>query len=136
MIMIEYYKKVMNNYANFEGRARRSEYWYFALMNFLIVLALELVGFLLAFATQSPAIAVMFGILVIIYALAIIVPSIAVMVRRLHDVGKSGWWYFIAFVPLVGGIWLLVLMCTDSESGSNIYGPNPKHGLTDRINAA
>jgi uncharacterized membrane protein YhaH (DUF805 family) len=61
-----------------------------------------------------------------LYALAIILPALAVAVRRLHDIGKSGWWLFITFVPLVGSIWYLVLLATDSQPGENEYGPNPK----------
>jgi uncharacterized membrane protein YhaH (DUF805 family) len=58
--------------------------------------------------------------------LAVLVPSLAVMIRRLHDIGKSGWWFFISFIPLIGSIWLLVLLVTDSQPGENQYGPNPK----------
>ena len=61
-------------------------------------------------------------------------PSIAVMVRRLHDIGKSGWWYFIALIPLAGPIWLIVLLATDSQEGTNEYGVNPKTGEVDLIN--
>ena len=66
-----------------------------------------------------------YGYVYILLALAMFIPALAVTVRRLHDVGKSGWWFFIAFIPLVGAIWLLVLMCTDSVE-DNEYGPNPK----------
>ena len=132
--MINYYQSVLKNYANFDGRARRSEYWYFALANFLIILGLEILGFVVAFALESKVLTLIFGILVIGYLLATIIPNISVLVRRLHDVGKSGWWYFISFVPLIGGIWLLVLICTDSQPGSNEYGINPKTGEVDLIN--
>jgi uncharacterized membrane protein YhaH (DUF805 family) len=62
----------------------------------------------------------------LIYALAMIIPGIAVSIRRLHDLGKSGWWLFIALIPIIGGIWLLVLFCTDGTPGVNDYGPSPK----------
>lgn len=66
------------------------------------------------------------GIANIVYSLAVLVPSIAVSARRLHDIGKSGWWQLIVLVPIIGGIYLLVLVCTDSNAGDNKYGPNPK----------
>ena len=67
-----------------------------------------------------------YGLFYILYTLAIIIPSLAVAVRRLHDTGKSGWWIFISLIPLIGGIWLLVLLVTDSQPGENQYGPSPK----------
>ena len=130
--MIDYYKIVLKNYANFEGRARRSEYWYYTLMNIIIVVALEILAGVCGMA--SSVLTIIVGLLLVVYALGTLVPSIAVMVRRLHDVGKSGWWYFIALIPIVGAIWLLVLLCTDSQPGSNEYGMNPKTGEVDLIN--
>ncbi len=116
--MIEWYLKVVrDNYANFSGRARRSEYWYFTLCNFLIALVL----FALALAIGTIG-----NIIYFIYILAVLVPSLAVIVRRLHDVGKSGWFYFISLIPLVGAIWLIVLFATEGDSGANKYGPDPK----------
>jgi uncharacterized membrane protein YhaH (DUF805 family) len=67
-----------------------------------------------------------FGIIYLLYGLVMLIPGIAVAVRRLHDVGKSGWFILISLIPIIGGIWLLVLLVTDSESGDNEYGPNPK----------
>lgn len=67
-----------------------------------------------------------FGILYLLFALATLIPYLAVFVRRLHDIGRSGWWYFIIFIPVVGIIWLIVLLATDGEPGENQYGPNPK----------
>ena len=130
--MIDYYKSVLKNYANFDGRARRSEYWYYTLMNVIIVIALEIL--LGVGAMASSALALIVGLLLIVYAIGTLVPSIAVMVRRLHDIGKSGWWYFIALIPLAGPIWLIVLLATDSQPGSNEYGINPKTGEVDLIN--
>jgi len=121
--MINWYKKVVfENYANFSGRARRSEYWYFALMNFII---------LILAAVLDNALGLTFGVLpygyiYLIVALAVFVPGLAVSVRRLHDVGKSGWFYFIVLIPLVGAIWLLVLFCTEGNHGENQYGQDPK----------
>lgn len=108
---MNYYFEVLKKYAIFEGRARRSEYWYFTLFNFLISLAL-------GFADVAMGM-IDFGI-GSIYSLAVLVPSIAVAVRRVHDVGKSGWFILIP-------IYNLILMCTDSQEGRNEYGPNPKY---------
>lgn len=114
----EYFLDILQNkYADFTGRARRSEYWFFIL--FVVI------GFI-ATASISAAIGGNSYILIIIFFLAMIIPYLAVVVRRLHDVGKSGWFFFIRFIPIVGGIWLFVLFCTDSSFGTNEYGPNPK----------
>lgn len=128
--MIEWYKKVvLNNYANFNGRARRSEYWYFTLMNIIIAVILAVIdsvaGLTFGGLTSGPI-----GTL---YSLAVFIPGLAVLVRRLHDVGKSGWFFFIILIPLVGVIWLLVLLCTDGEKGTNQYGSDPKNEF-DEIN--
>jgi uncharacterized membrane protein YhaH (DUF805 family) len=125
--MLDYWKKAFaKNYANFNGRARRSEYWYYTLMNIIIVVGIQILTGIFA-AMQSSVMAMVFGGLYIIFALASIVPSLAVTVRRLHDVGKSGSFFFITFIPLIGSIWLLVLMCTEGNSGENAYGPDPKN---------
>ena len=125
-IMIEWYKKVVfENYANFSGRARRSEYWYFALTNFLIQLVFIILFFSFA-VSDNASIGFMFYGLMALYSLAILIPSIAVAVRRLHDVGKSGWFYFIVLIPIVGAIWLLILFFTEGDQGENAYGQDPK----------
>lgn len=107
---------VVKKYAVFNGRARRKEYWMFVLFYILIYVGLFIVESLVG----SP------GILVLIFALGLLVPSIAVSIRRLHDTDRSGWWILIGFVPLVGGIVLLVFMCLDGTAGTNQYGPDPK----------
>lgn len=122
--MIVNYVEVFRNWSNFSGRARRSEYWYFTLANFIVLLLLEIV--MMTGSAVSKDAAPIFAIPYFLYALAVIVPSFAVAVRRLHDIGKSGWWILIGLVPLIGGIILLVWACTDSEPGDNRYGPNPK----------
>ena len=106
---------IRNKYADFNGRARRSEYWYFVLFNFVISLAVGFVAGLIGFNWLS-----------YIYSLALLVPSIAIGVRRLHDIGKSGWWLLISLVPLIGGIWLIILMVKEGDHGDNAYGPDPK----------
>lgn len=94
----------------------------FVLMNFIAGIILALVDAALGMAIGEGAV----GVLSVIYALALIIPSIAVAVRRLHDSGRSGWWLLISLVPLLGAIALIVFYCMDSEEGDNQYGPNPK----------
>jgi len=123
---MKWYLKVWQQYADFSGRARRTEYWMFFLFNFIIVMLFYMaIG---AFALNSNGGGLLYGVmfLLVIYALAMFIPALAVEVRRLHDMGKSGWWIFIAFIPLIGSIWLLVLLCMDSQPGSNEWGKNPK----------
>ncbi len=103
--MIEPFRR----YADFEGRARRAEYWWFALGYFAALLILGLLG----------------GFLGIFLLVGAVVPSLAVNVRRLHDVDKSGWWILLGAVPLVGGIILLIWHCTQGTDGTNRYGPDP-----------
>ena len=110
-----YLKVVRDNYANFNGRASRQEYWMFILFNFIFTIV---VGFIDGFLSL--------GFLSLLYLLAILIPGLAVLVRRLHDVNKSGWWLFIGLIPIIGAIWLLILLCTDSNPGENNYGPSPK----------
>lgn len=133
--MIEWYKKVVfENYVNFQGRARRSEYWYFTLCNFIISLVLYIPllasGGMDTMAMQgggSPSgIFWLFYIVYLLYSLAVLLPSLGVLVRRLHDIGKSGWFFLIVLIPLVGPIIMLVWLFTDSEPGTNKWGPNPK----------
>lgn len=119
---MNWYLKVLKNYAVFEGRARRKEYWMYTLYSFIImVLAVLIDGLISSNEGGLPA-----GVLFMIYFFASIIPSLAVTVRRLHDTGKSGYWFFIYFVPLIGGIWLLILLITEGEVGPNKYGPDPK----------
>lgn len=112
---MEWYVKVLKNYVGFAGRARRREYWFFMLFNVLVTLALSVVD--AALDTS---------VLVGLYSLAVLLPSIAVTVRRLHDTGRSAWWLLIGLVPVVGGIILLVFMLLDGTPGPNQYGQSPK----------
>ncbi len=115
-------RNVFQNYATFTGRARRSEYWYFALFNMLVS------GILTALenAAGDGGIGSILAIVSGLFSLAVLVPSLAVTWRRLHDIGKSGANYFLILIPLVGAILLLVWLCRDSDPGDNMYGPNPK----------
>jgi uncharacterized membrane protein YhaH (DUF805 family) len=119
---MNWYLEVLKKYALFEGRARRKEYWYFVLFNFLITVLLIAIDYV----TGTINVEVGIGLLSGIYSLAILVPSIAVSVRRLHDTDRSGWWVLISLIPIIGGIVLLIFMVQDSTSGDNRYGPNPK----------
>ena len=119
---MNWYLKVLKQYADFSGRARRKEYWMFALFNFIfLIVALILDNILGTTAGELP-----YGVFYFLYALVVLIPGLAVAVRRLHDVGKSGWMILIALIPIIGAIWLLVLMVTDGNPGENQYGPNPK----------
>ena len=111
-------KTCFKKYAKFEGRASRSEYWYFALFNNLIFF----IPVLLAFAIDHDVISPILCIAAFIYLTATIIPGLSVSVRRLHDVGKSGYFYFICCIPYIGGFILLYYFCKASEIGENIYG--------------
>ena len=124
---MEWYLKVMReNYANFNGRARRKEYWMFVLFQSIIMIVLMILDNVLGLAFDVSGISLGYGWLYMLGALAHFIPGLAVVVRRLHDVGKSGWFYLIAFIPLIGFIWLFVLMCTDGEKTDNKWGADPK----------
>ena len=120
---MNYYLKVLQNYATFSGRARRSEYWYFALFNLIFGIVAIILDNVLGIAMEGMG---NYGPLYSLYSIVVLIPGLAVLVRRLHDVGKSGWMFFIALIPIIGAIWLLVLLATDSEAGSNKWGENPK----------
>jgi uncharacterized membrane protein YhaH (DUF805 family) len=125
---MNYYIKVLQQYADFNGRARRKEYWIYNIINSIIGGLLFFLDYLLGTTIDFLDLGEgnSLGILYLVYALFVFIPGLAVAVRRLHDVGKSGWMLLIALIPLIGAIWLLVLYLTDSNPGENIYGPNPK----------
>lgn len=112
---MSWYLNVLKNYAGFSGRARRQEYWMFALFTSIVVVVLAVIG-----------LAIDFQFLALIYLLAVLIPSLAVQVRRLHDTGRSGWWTLIGAIPFVGGIILLVFLCSEGAHEANEYGANPK----------
>ncbi|MFE5808455.1 MULTISPECIES: DUF805 domain-containing protein [unclassified Streptomyces] len=113
---MNHYTDVLKKYAVFSGRARRQEYWMFTLFQVAAVIVLAIIDAVIGASS----------IIVGLYVLGTLVPTLAVTVRRLHDLGKSGAWYFIAFVPFIGGIWLLVLTATAGQPQPNQYGPDPK----------
>ncbi len=116
-----WYFEVLKKYAVFGGRARRKEYWFFFLFSSIISIALSFID--KATGSYNPHTGM--GLLGGIYALAVLIPSIAVTVRRLHDTDRSGWWLFIALIPLIGAIVLLVFMVLDGDPVQNEYGENP-----------
>jgi uncharacterized membrane protein YhaH (DUF805 family) len=112
---VNWYLGVLKNYATFSGRARRKEFWMFALINFVIMVILSALDMALGI-----------GLLSGLYALGVLLPSLAVGARRLHDIGKTGWWQLIGLVPLIGLLVLIIFFVMDSNPGDNQYGPNPK----------
>lgn len=130
--LLGWWKKVMlENYANFKGRARRAEYWYFTLGNFIVMFGLYSLGLVAAFMGSMTIFYIVMA-LYGLYALASLIPSLAVAVRRLHDINRSGWYILVGLIPLVGGIILLVWAFTDGDRFVNKYGDDPKNpaGLT------
>ena len=124
---MEWYLKVMrDNYANFNGRARRKEYWMFVLVQTIVMIGLMILDSVLGLDFELQGISLGYGYLYLIGLIVHFIPSLAVLVRRLHDVGKSGWFYFIFLIPLIGVIWLLVLYCTEGQKQDNKWGPDPK----------
>ncbi len=112
---MEIYVSALKKYTEVEGRAGRKEYWTFIIFNFVVTVILSIIGALIKIPWLH-----------MIYTLAILLPVFSVLVRRLHDINKSGWWILIFFIPLIGSLILLYYMLKDSQAGSNQYGPNPK----------
>lgn len=118
---MSWYLGVLKKYAVFSGRARRKEYWMFSLFNFIFTL----IAVILDTALSTG------GVVYVLYYLGILLPTLAVTVRRLHDVGKSGWFIFIGLIPIIGAIWLLILTLSEGKPGYNKYGPNPKEVVNE-----
>jgi uncharacterized membrane protein YhaH (DUF805 family) len=112
---VNWYLSVIKNYAGFSGRARRQEFWMFVLFNVIAAAILAIVDAVVGTS-----------LLIILYWLAVLLPTLAVTVRRLHDTGRSGFWIFLGFIPLVGGIILIVFYALEGQPSDNQYGPNPK----------
>ncbi|MEC5398646.1 DUF805 domain-containing protein [Uliginosibacterium sp. H1] len=117
---MDWYLGVLKKYFVFEGRARRKELWMFTLFNFIAIIVLSIIDGMLGLKVGD------IGILGGIYNLAVLLPSLGVGARRLHDSNHSGWWLLLCLVPIVGAIALLVFFVLDSTPGSNRFGPNPK----------
>ncbi|AXF19244.1 DUF805 domain-containing protein [Burkholderia pyrrocinia] len=115
-------RSVLNQYAKFEGRARRAEYWYFALLSGILSVVGQVIG---AMGRDAGVITLLLLGVIFLISLALIIPGIAVSVRRLHDTGRSGWFLLIGLIPIVGGILLLVWMCSRGTEGPNRFGTDP-----------
>jgi uncharacterized membrane protein YhaH (DUF805 family) len=122
---MKWYFTVLKKYAVFAGRSRRKEYWMFQLFTSLIIAVLLVIDRLTGMKRE-----VGLGLLSSLYVFAVLIPSLAVLVRRLHDTERSGWWVFIGLIPLVGPIILLIFTVQDSQPGENRFGPNPKTALS------
>lgn len=119
---VNWYFEVLKKYAVFDGRARRKEYWYFVLFNSLVHIMLVIIDVVMGTFTVKGGLGLLSGI----FFFAVLLPSIAVSVRRLHDTNRSGWFLLIGLIPLIGGIVLLLFMAEDGQQGENQYGSNPK----------
>lgn len=134
MTFSESYKTCFAKFTTWQGRASRSEYWYFTLFGFLVAVVALVIDHVLGttFKFTNPVSgeeqSMFYGYVYSLVALAMLLPGLAVMVRRLHDTGHSGWWYWIWLVPLIGGILLLVWLCSRGTVGDNTYGSDPLEG--------
>ncbi len=117
---MSWYLAALKKYAVFSGRARRKEYWMFVLFYLIFTIVLGVIDSILGIGEEGG------GLLSGLFVLAMLIPSLAVTFRRLHDTDRSGWWLLIGFVPLIGSIVILVFMIQDSQPGENQYGTNPK----------
>ncbi len=116
--IMDWFKKGLRNYANFSGRARRKEYWYFVLVQMgLVIIAMILDAII--FNSEI-------GLFYIVVALGLFLPGLAVTIRRLHDTSRSGWWFLISILPLIGSIILLVFLASDTKFETNQWGPPAK----------
>ena len=122
MGFIEAIKICFNKYVDFKGRARRSEYWFFYLFTIISSLVLGFMEGLIGIFPNTDQ-----AVLANIFSLLVIIPSIAVGVRRLHDTNHSGWWYLLIIIPIIGWIIILIWLCKNSDEGDNRFGSNPKY---------
>lgn len=118
---MKYYLAVLKNYVGFSGRASRKEYWMFVLFNIIFAVIAIILDNVLGLVIRD----VGYGPIYLLYALVTLLPGLAAAIRRLHDTGKSGWYFLVALIPCVGGIILLVFLVGEGMAGSNEYGPEP-----------
>ncbi len=127
---MKWYLQVIRKYAVFSGRARRMEFWMFALFNFIFIIASMFIdkalGTTFKLSAGETVQSIPYGWVYLFYALAMLIPGLAVSVRRLHDTGKSGWMILVAFIPVIGFFWLLILYVMEGNRGENRFGPDPK----------
>jgi uncharacterized membrane protein YhaH (DUF805 family) len=122
---MKWYFKVIYHYFDFSGRSRRKEFWIFTLFNAILTLLLSLLD--TVFETY------IFTTIFFMYYLVMFIPSLSLLLRRVHDSGKSGWFIFVVLIPIIGWIWLLFLLCSEGEHQSNLWGENPKGVENDRL---
>lgn len=125
---MNWYLKCLKQYIDFWGRARRKEYWMFTLWNVVITLFLAALAAIGTEIGSDSFVSYIPMVLYLLYGLFILIPSFTVSVRRLHDIGKSGWWILIGLIPVIGSIILLVWYCTEGQRCENEWGPDPKEG--------
>jgi len=118
-LITNYIDVITTKYMKFDGRARRQEFWHFYLVNIAISIVLGILS-------RIPIIGFIIALVAGLFSLAIILPTIALAIRRMHDLGKPGAWICVVFIPLVGAIWYIVLAATEGQRGDNAYGPDPK----------
>lgn len=116
---MNWYLHVLQNYVNFSGRAHRTEFWMFVLINLVVSLVLSMIDFALGWVGPFG------GALGSLYSLGVLLPTIGVSVRRLQDTGRTGLWYLLIFVPFIGALVLIFFFVQPSQPGTNQYGPNP-----------
>lgn len=119
---MSWYLKVLKNYVGFSGRARRKEFWMFTLVNLIIAFVLGFVDGILGTIHHETGMGLLGGV----YALAMLLPSIAVTTRRLHDTNRSGWWQLLYFIPIIGALVVLIFTLMDGTPGENRFGSDPK----------
>ncbi|QJR81265.1 DUF805 domain-containing protein [Alteromonas pelagimontana] len=119
---MNWYLLALSKYAVVSGRSRRKEYWMFVLINLLINVVLMLVDRMTNLYSESWEVGLLSGV----YSLFVLIPSVTLMIRRLHDSGRSGWWFLLVLLPVIGTIMLFIFAILDSSPGANEYGPNPK----------
>jgi len=123
---MSWYLAGIKKYATFSGRARRKEYWMFFLFNLIFMAVAAILDNLIGTTFKVQGISAGYGFIYVLYSLFMLLPYISIAVRRLHDQDKSGGWFFIFFIPCIGWIWFIVLMCLEGTPGSNRFGENPK----------
>ena len=119
---MKYYIKAFNNFSNFNGRARRKDYWMYLLFNLIFAVVAIILDNVFGLAFES----IGYGVIYLLYSLITFIPSLSVSVRRLHDKSKSGWYLLLAIIPIIGGIVLLFILAANGDPGENEYGMNPK----------
>lgn len=124
--MVEAYQLFWKNYVNFSGRSRRAHYWWVVLIQSVISVVAVILQTMLGMGDSAASVALVIGGIYSLYNLATVLPMLSLGVRRLHDTGRSGWWYLINFVPCIGSIVFLVFVCMPGTVGDNQFGPDPK----------